>query len=256
MVVGAGGGARKTPFTISRRSGRWCARRNGSRPELLPVEVAVGVGARARRVRTPTAGGCGEAAALNAVHARELKPRVDAREVQPRPRWSCTMSCERYAIHAGPSLEQIQRKSRVRERTPQNAPRIRAGVEKKDQKAELKTNQTRRRYAEKNPDFFQTTGRHPPGARRETTEVKGEDAEMLGPLPSGPQRTGRADQRDARGGANRDRITPNHRRRVLLCATQRPRSTNNETTTTTGHRELRDPRPTHPTVDLGDWGLR
>ena len=35
-------------------------------------------------------------------------------------------------------LEQIQRKSRVRERTPQNAPRIRAGVEKKDQKAELK----------------------------------------------------------------------------------------------------------------------
>ena len=23
-----------------------------------------------------------------------------------------------------------------------------------------------------------------------------------------------------------------------------------------GHHELRDPRPTHPTVDLGDWGLR
>ena len=35
-------------------------------------------------------------------------------------------------------VEQIQRKPRVREWTPQNAPRIRAGVEKKDQKAELK----------------------------------------------------------------------------------------------------------------------
>ena len=40
----------------------------------LPVEVAVGVGAHARRVRTPAAGGCGEAKALCAVHARELKP--------------------------------------------------------------------------------------------------------------------------------------------------------------------------------------
>ena len=71
-----------------------------------------------------------------------------------------------------PRLEQIQRKSRVREWTPQNAPRIRAGVTKKDQKAELKKNQTRRCYAEKTSIFFQTTGRHPPGARRETTEVK------------------------------------------------------------------------------------
>ena len=34
------------------------------------------------------------------------------------------------------------------------------------------------------------------------------------------------------------------------------KSTNNETTTTMRHRELRDPRPAHPTVDLGDWGLR
>ena len=70
-------------------------------------------------------------------------------------------------------IEEIQRKSRVRKWTPQNAPRIRAGVEKKDQTAELKKNQTRRCYAEKKPRFlFQTTGRHPPGARRETTEVK------------------------------------------------------------------------------------
>ena len=69
-------------------------------------------------------------------------------------------------------VEEIQRKSRVREWAPQKAPRIRAGVTKKDQKAELKKNQTRRCYAEKISIFFQTTGRHPPGARRETTEVK------------------------------------------------------------------------------------
>ena len=69
-------------------------------------------------------------------------------------------------------LEQIQRKTRVRDKTPQNAPRTRPDVEKEDQKAELKKNQTRRRYVEKTSIFFQTTGRHPPGARRETTEVK------------------------------------------------------------------------------------
>jgi len=69
-------------------------------------------------------------------------------------------------------VEQIQRKTRVRDKTPQNAPRTRPDVEKEDQKAELKKNQTRRRYVEKTSIFFQTTGRHPPGARRETTEVK------------------------------------------------------------------------------------
>ena len=106
----------------------------------------------------------------------------------------------------------------------------------------------------KNLDFFPDDRQTP--ARREARNHRSEDAKMLGPPPCGPQRTGRADQRDARGDANRDRSTQNHRRRVLLCATQRPRSTNNETTTTTRHRELRDPRPTHLTVDLGDWGLR
>ena len=50
-------------------------------------------------------------------------------------------------------LEEIQRKSRVREWTPQNAPRIRVGVTKKDQKAELKKNQTRRCYAGKKRFF-------------------------------------------------------------------------------------------------------
>ena len=63
-------------------------------------------------------------------------------------------------------------KTRVRDKTPQNAPRTRPDVEKEDQKAELKKNQTRRRYVEKTSIFFQTAGRHPPGARRETTEVK------------------------------------------------------------------------------------
>jgi len=75
-------------------------------------------------------------------------------------------------LPAGPKIEQIQRKIRVRGSTPENAPRIRAGMEKKEQKPELKKNQTRRCYAEKTSIFFQTTDRHPPGARRETTEVK------------------------------------------------------------------------------------
>ena len=92
----------------------------------------------------------------------------------------------------------------------------------------------------KNLDFFPDDRQTP--ARREARNHRSEDAEMLGPLPRGPQRTGRADQREARGDANRDRSTQNHRRRVLLSATQRPRSTNNETTTTTRHPELRDPR--------------
>ena len=106
----------------------------------------------------------------------------------------------------------------------------------------------------KNLDFFSDDWQTP--ARREARNHRSEDAKILGPPPSGPQCTGRADQRDARGDANRDRSTQNHHRPVLLCATQRPGSTNNETTTTTRHRKLRDPRPTHLTVDLGDWGLR
>ena len=92
------------------------------------------------------------------------------------------------------------------------------------------------------PRFFLSDDQQTP-ARREARNHRSEDAEILGPLPRGPQRTGRADQREARGDANRDRSTQNHRRRVLLSATQRPRSTNNETTTTTRHPELRDPRP-------------
>ena len=90
-----------------------------------------------------------------------------------------TSTCKAQSSQLAPSLAarhlqvgQIQPKTRVRDKTPQNAPRTRPDVEKEDQKAELKKNQTRRRYVEKTSIFFQTTGRHPPGARRETTEVK------------------------------------------------------------------------------------
>ena len=62
-------------------------------------------------------------------------------------------------------LEQIQRKTRVREWTPENAPRIRAGVTKKDQKAELK--RTKRAGAmPKKTIFFQTTGSSRAGLER------------------------------------------------------------------------------------------
>ena len=87
-------------------------------------------------------------------------------------------------------VEEIQRKSRVREWAPQKAPRIRAGVTKKDQKAELKKNQTRRCYAEKT-SIFSDDPQTP--ARREARNHRSEDAKMLGPPPCGPQRTGRAD---------------------------------------------------------------
>ena len=53
----------------------------------------------------------------------------------------------------GSKIEKIQRKFRVREWTPRNAPRIRTGATKKDQKAELQKNQTRRCYVKK-PWFF------------------------------------------------------------------------------------------------------
>jgi hypothetical protein len=125
---------------------------------------------------------------------------------------------------------------------------------KEGPKGRIKKEPNSQALCRKNLDFFLDDRQTP--ARREARNHRSEDAKMPGPPPCGPQRTGRADQRDARGDANRDRITQNHRRRVLLCATQRPRSKNNETTTTMGHRELRDPRPTHPTIDLGDWGLR
>ena len=92
----------------------------------------------------------------------------------------------------------------------------------------------------KNLDFFPDDRQTP--ARREARNHRSEDAKMLGPPPCGPQRTGRADQRDARGDAHRDQNPPNPRRPVLLCATQRPRSANNKTTTMTRHSELRDPR--------------
>ena len=108
------------------------------------------------------------------------------------------------------------------------------------QKAESKKSQTRRCYIAKTSIFFPDDRQTP--ARREARNHRSEDAKMLGPPPCGPQRTGRADQRDARGDAHRDPNPQNPRRPVLLCATQRPRSANNKTTTMTRHSELRDPR--------------
>jgi len=71
------------------------------------------------------------------------------------------------------ALEQIQRKTRVRDKTPQNAPRTRPDVEEKeDQKAELNKNQTRRRYVEKNLDFFPDDRQTPARRQARTTEVK------------------------------------------------------------------------------------
>ena len=42
-------------------------------------------------------------------------------------------------------VEKIKRKFQVRGSTPENGPRIRAGVEKKEQQAELKTKKARSR---------------------------------------------------------------------------------------------------------------
>ena len=69
-------------------------------------------------------------------------------------------------------LEKIQRKFRVREWTPRNAPRIRTGATKKDQKAELQKNQTRRCYVKKPWFFFLDPTHHTPGAGHEITEVE------------------------------------------------------------------------------------
>jgi hypothetical protein len=64
----------------------------------------------------------------------------------------CSMNClwrDDELLVAGlklvPWLEQIQRKFQVRGSTPENGPRIRAGVEKKEQQAELKTKKARSR---------------------------------------------------------------------------------------------------------------
>ena len=68
-------------------------------------------------------------------------------------------------------VEEIQRKSRVREWTPRNSPRIRTGATKEDQKAELKKDQALRCYIKKTSIFFDPT-HHIPGAGREITKVK------------------------------------------------------------------------------------
>ena len=79
---------------------------------------------------------------------RPGKPRLRSGRQAPRGRYFTPPSKVTQAV------EQIQRKFRVRERTPQNAPRMRAGATKTDQKAELKKIQIRRRYPPKPSVFF------------------------------------------------------------------------------------------------------
>ena len=50
-----------------------------------------------------------------------------------------------YVSYSNPDVEQIQRKFQVRGSTSEDSPRIRAGVEKKEQQAELKTTKARSR---------------------------------------------------------------------------------------------------------------
>ena len=139
-----------------------------------------------------------------------------------------------------PQIEQIQRRFRVRERTPQNAPRIRAGATKKDQKAELKKNQIRRRYPPQTSIFSLI-----PLSTRQARDAKSPKWKRSDRRPAAqqdpPRRSGRRSGR-ARGGNSR----PKHRKSPPSGASshhQRPRCANNKTTTTARHPELRDPLP-------------
>ena len=62
---------------------------------------------------------------------------------------------------------------------------------KEGSKGGIKKEPNAQALCRKNLDFFPDDRQTP--ARREARNHRGEDAEMLGPLPSGPQRTGRAD---------------------------------------------------------------
>ena len=71
LAEGRGTGFYSTLFTFfSRRREAAAGVRGGTVAELPVVEIIVGVGACARRVRTPAAGGCGEAAAFGSYCAR------------------------------------------------------------------------------------------------------------------------------------------------------------------------------------------
>ena len=62
---------------------------------------------------------------------------------------------------------------------------------KEGTKARIKKEPNAQVLCRKSLDFFPDNRQTP--ARREARNHRGEDAEMLGPLPCGPQRTGRAD---------------------------------------------------------------
>ena len=159
-----------------------------------------------------------------------------------RAAWSSTASCA-WPLGVGP-LASVARANSTKNPSPRIDPRERPADPgwngKEGTKARIKKEPNAQVLCRKNLDFFPDNRQTP--ARREARNHRSEDAKMLGPPPCGPQRTGRADQRGARGDAHRDRNPQNPRRPVLLCATQRPRSANNKTKTMTRHPELRDPR--------------
>ena len=126
-----------------------------------------------------------------------------------------------------------------------------SGYKIRFQKAELKKDRTRSR-SEAKPHFFFYD--HPTAARHETRTDRSGIPAIGGQQGDRTHRTGQADDRDARGEVTRDRNTKKSRRPVLLCTTQRPGSANNETTTTTKHPELREPRPGSSDNRIWGWG--
>ena len=113
----------------------------------------------------------------------------------------------------------------------------------KDQNAELKKNQTLRRYPPKTSIIFLIPL---PTATRETRNHRSGNAATGDQQRDRTRRADRGGDLDAREEVTRDRNTENHHRPVLLRTTQRPRSANNKATTTARHRELRDPLPDSP----------
>ena len=127
------------------------------------------------------------------------------------------------------AVEQIQRKFRVRERTPQNAPRIRAGATKTDQKAELKKNQIRRRHPPKTSIFFLV-----PLITRQARDAKSPKWKRSDRRPAAQQDPRRRSvRRSGRGRGGNSR--PKHRKSPPSGACshhQRPRCANKQKTTT------------------------
>ena len=137
-------------------------------------------------------------------------------------------------------VEQIQRKSRIHERTPQNAPRIRAGETLEGPKGGIKH--------EPNPQAPSSQTSFPPLIPLITRQARDAKSPKWKRSDGGQQRNrirlaDRGGDLDARGEVTRDR---KHRKSPPSDASshhQRPRCANNKTTTTARHPELRDPLP-------------